>query len=388
MALINLATEFTKTLNALIPHIDTKDSTKVLIITELINKVSSCMKGLENTEEAISHLINLTEINKEECKDVVYLRKDGNLLGIISRDVIKPRIFPVKKLSIECNCLFSIERSFLPFKECIVINTESELRSLDSELKEVVLNAFEHSYRTSDPFVCYISVYTPEGYIYIIDAIRFREIIPQLRLLKCNVMKVICSQFAAKCLIEDFGSVNCYRAFNIPESHYIIDWRIRPLNETMISVICEETAKGVEMLNLGLELEEYCPNETDEVSEFMERFEINESQATLIEKLFKLRAYLARSFKESVQYVLTDSQLAKLISNMPTAVEEIESLFPYMSSVMRLHSGDFLIILKGKSKVFSIENLKNKDFLNSETNQIEEAFNYKEINDSATEDEY
>jgi len=357
---MDLTAEFVKQLNTVLGGLDMGDKDHVELIDRLRGKISSVMEICKDSEELVNQLLSKIEDNNKQCKDIVYVRKDENILAVVSRDVVKPTIGQVDKINIECDCLLNGFGKLEDNKGYVVVDSEENLRRLDGMLSNVVLGVYEHDYRCFEGFVAVIGLYMPDGYVYIIDGIRFREIIPQLRLLRCGVTKILTSQRGVEWLIRDYGALGCYQNFNIPESEVYIDWRIRPLSEVMCCAICTDLMNAVKKCNMSLLTERHEPIHVDEVESFMDLFNIAMSKRALVEDLIKLRTYLAKNNDESPQFVMTDTQLYQVILNMPENVSEFELLLGRMSSILRLHVSDFLIIINQKSKIFSIESLKAK----------------------------
>lgn len=358
---MDLTAEFVKQLNSVLHRLDMRDKDHVELADKLRTRISEVMERCKGSEELVSLFLSKIEDNNTQCKDVVYVRRDGNLVAVVSRDVVKPAVGQVEKLSSECDCIFSRFQRFEDSKGYIMVDTEENLRKLDGMLTNVILGVYDHDYRSFEGFTAVLGLYVPDGYIYIVDAIKFREILPQLRLLRCGVPKVVTSQQGVDRLIRDFGVLGCYQNFNVPESDVFIDWRIRPLNEVMCCAICNDLIDAVEKHNMSLVTERHEPMPVDEVEAFMDTFNLGESKRALVEDLIKLRTYLAKNNDESPQFVMTDTQLYQVILNMPADISEFELLLNRMSSILRLHVSDFLIILNQRSKVFSIENLKSKN---------------------------
>lgn len=358
--LMDLTAEFVKKLNSIVQELDMENEEHASFVEVLRLRISEIISLCKNAEDNVNMLFNKIEDNCKECKDVVYVNKDGNVAAVVSRDVVKPTIGIVNKLENECHCLFDTLANFEETKGYIIINSEQDLRNLDESLNDVVLSVYEHEYRSFDGFTAALGVYLPNGYVYIIDAIKFREIIPQLNLLTCKVKKVVTSQWGIERLIRDFGQLGCYNNFNIQASNIFIDWRIRPFNKVMCCMICNDLVDAVEKLNKKLVMERHEPLPINEVEAFIEAFDIEETKKGLTDDLIKLRSYLAKKNDESPQFIMTDTQLYQIILNMPADVVEMEMLLNRMSSILRLHVGDFLIILRQKSKAFSIDNLKLK----------------------------
>lgn len=358
--LIDLAADFVKTLNLAMPSFDLKKIEQLEELQTLQDRITKIMMKLEKSEENASLLLDQLERSVYECRDVVYIRKDGALKGIISRDTVKPEIRPIQKLETDCNCTNYLDFDFKEIQDYFIVETEKKLRELDDSLKTVILGVFDHDYRTYKPFTCIIAIYIPEGYVYLIDAIKFRFIIPELRLFKCGVKKVFASQYDVDRIIDDFGLIGCYCNFNTSPFEIVVDWRIRPINEVFISVIGDIMAKTAEKVNLKISTEIHIPQQKEPILEFIDNFQLGNVNIETVEDLFKLRDYLARTNNEGAQYVMTDKQLFNLIVNMPSSLEELEALLGRMSPVLRLHAIDFLLIMNRKSKVFSLEELKSK----------------------------
>lgn len=378
--LMGFTSEFVKTLNVAIPNFNLKDFEEVSEIQALQQRLNSIMGKLASSEENASVLLDQIENSSPTCKDVVYVRHDNNLKAIVSRDIIKPKIRALQKLQIDCTCDWQIKKQFQASKGFFIVETEEKLREVDSALNEAVVGVFSHSYRTYTPFCCIIALYSPDGYIYIIDAIKFRTIIPGLRLLKCGVKKVFTSRRAVDAIFTDFGTMGCYRNFDIPASDFYVDWRIRPINEAFEGIICDDLMKAVEKLNMGLPTELHVPTVEDATANFLGEFNLTEVSAEIVKNLLNFRDYLAKLNDEGPQYVISDKQLYNLIVNMPSSLEEFESLFDRMSAVLRLHASDFMIILNRKSKIFSLEQLKSK--------RLENEINEARLNDKRGHDEF
>ena len=361
VSLIDLAADFVKTLNLAIPSFELKNNSELEQLQKLKKRIGEIMMKLEKSEENASLLLDQLENPIHECKDVVYIRKDGNLKAVISRDIIKPVVKPVNKLEIQCNCKVQIETKFKGIQGYFIVETEKNLRELDSTLETVIVGVFDHKYRSYEPYTCIIAVYVPDGFIYIIDAIKFRNLIPDLKLLKCDIKKVFVSQYDVEKITRDFGSIGCYCNYNLPESEIFIDWRIRPITEVFVGVIGDTMAKTAEKLNTGISTDVFFPSQKNSISEFLNNFQIDDMNAKTVEDLFKLREYLAKLNNEGVQYVMTDSQLINLATNLPSSLEEFEVLFERMSPIVRLHVDDFLLIMNRKNKIFSLEQLKSKN---------------------------
>lgn len=263
---------------------------------------------------------------------------------------------------------------FNEFKQYELVKTEQELRNIDQTLSNVCISVFDHDYRSYEGFACIIAVYVTSGVVYIIDAIKFRDIITDLRLLRHSVNKIIHCRKCVERLKKDFGEIQAYQNFDFPETKIYIDWRIRPLPSELIDIICTNLTMMVECLNDNLPAEVHYPSLEDEFLVFTEKYGFP-SNHEIAQNLFKLRQYLAKKNDESPNYIITDSQLCDLIVNNPTEIEEFDTLFQRMSPLLRLHAIDFLLILRRRSKAFSMAELKEIP---------NKAFSFRELEDMST----
>jgi exosome complex exonuclease RRP6 len=359
MSLVDLTAEFVKTLNHLIPTLDSSNSNTQEQIEFIKQRITKIREKVSGSELNVDILLTKLCINEIQPVDIIYVRKDTSLRAIVSTNITKPKINEVTRSSEKCYCIFSDFQYFQPLKGYILIESEKQLREIDAGLTQVCLEIFDHDYRSYNGFSCYAAVYTADGLLYIIDLIRFRELVPTLNLLKCNVLKMIHCRKCVERLYKDFGEIGCYRNFDVSEKNLYVDWRIRPINEGFISIISESVNEIVEKVNERMSSEKYEVEMKNELLDFINEHNLPED-CPLLPELLKLRTYLAKNNDESVNYVMTDSQLICLLENNPTTVAELDSLFPRMSCVMRLHAGDFLLILQKRAKVFSLEKLKKK----------------------------
>lgn len=359
MSLIDLTAEFVKQLNLFIRSINMNDEQLMHRVADLRKRIASVIERTANAEaRAVVQLGKLINTNPT-ADGVVYVRKDGLLKAVISMSVAKPVVGRTEQVETGCSCTSPGFGLFGAPKGYVYVESEAALFEADQTFSEVCIQVLDHDYRSFDGFSCYLAVRTPDGLLYVIDAIKYREAIPRLNLLRCGVLKLVHCRRCVKRLVSDFGDIGCYRNYDVPEKDVYVDWRIRPISDVMTEVISEDIAEMVEKLNLGITTEKFVAEHEDELKCFVERFGLP-SKCPFLSELLKLRAYLAKTFDEGVQYVMTDAQLLTVLEHTPTTVEAFSHVLPRMSSVARLHAGDFLIVLNKRAKVFSIERLKMK----------------------------
>lgn len=191
MDLLALSAEFVKKLNAFLRTVDSNDKNILVEINNLIKRITTLQYRLSGADADIMTMISKAECQNKPKLDIYYVRKDGALKMVISKNIPKPVVDSVEKNNFECNCKFNEFLFFNELQGYILIESESSLREVDSNLYQICLQVFDHNYRSFEGFTCSIAFYTPDGRLYIIDALKFRSIIPQLRLLGCGVQKMI-----------------------------------------------------------------------------------------------------------------------------------------------------------------------------------------------------
>lgn len=366
--LMELTAEFVKTLNKTIPSIKPNDKSKIQDLELIKERIETQIISLESAEKNIvDNIKKIENYDKNRSDEPIYIRANGEINAIITFNETKPIITAVEKIEEAESSLFSLQCTFQKFENYFLIENELQLRDLDKTLLDACVAVFDHDYRSYEGFTCFIAVYIPDGNIYIIDCIKFREIIPKLKLLRKNVNKIIHCQKCVERLIKDFGCIQSYQNFNLPETDLYVDWRIRPLNNDLISIICNMARSTVENLNNNIPLEHHEPIHYNELETFSLKFNLP-SDLDILNDLLKLRQYLARINDESLEHIMTDNQLYMMIINNPVNVEEFECLFSRMSSTLRLHATDFILILRRRNK-FSIDDLKSDSFKGSATFQ-------------------
>lgn len=357
MGLVDLAAEFVRQLNLFIRSADTSSTQTQRQIEDIKRRIAAIVEKTADAEAKAAMQLGKLICTAAPASNIVYVRRDGLLKAIVSMSIPKPAICPVDKIRLECDCQHHDFPQFKTTKEYVYIGTEEALFAADQTFSGVCIQVFDHDYRSFYGFSCYLAVYTVDGLLYIIDAIKYREVIPRLNLLRCGVQKLIHCRRCARRLMCDFGDIGCYRNYDAPEKDVYIDWRIRPMNEIMAEVISDSMMEVVEKSNHGVTTEKYAMEDENELEEFTSKFGLP-SGCPFLSEMLSLRAYLAKAFDEGVQYVMTDTQLLSILEHTPTTVTEFSDALPRMSSVMRLHAGDFLIVLRKRAKAFSLERLK------------------------------
>lgn len=360
MNLIDSAAEFVKKLNSLLKNLYNNDKETISKLKLLISRIINIRDKLTCAESKLVSMILKYENVQEKEDEIYYLKHNGVIKAILSKNIINIKPSAITKNKFECICELTEHVIFNSIKELIIVDSESLLHKIDVTFKNVIIEVFDHDYRSFNGFACWISVLTVDGMLYIIDCLKYREIIPKLRLLKCGVNKIIHCRNCVDRLNKDFGSIGCYKNLkNYNESEIYIDWRIRPINRVFIDMINESMENTIKECNKMYCLEKYESGYRNMFNEFIENYKLD-SDCPFLYELLDLRIYVAQMYDESVEYVMTDDQLYKIIKEKPTTVEEFDNMFDRMSSAARLHAGDFLLVLKRKLNGFSIDKLKEK----------------------------
>ncbi len=358
MKLIDLSAEFVKNLNTILKGVDLNNPNVIEEVRLLVRRIITIRDKLSDSESKLVSLIQKVE-NRFEKKenDVYYINQNGILKGILSRNIhnIKPK--PVKKQNINCNCVSFTSEVYENIKKYVIIDSESLLYEVDSKLTQVILAVFDHDYRSFEGFVCWITILTPEGIMYIIDGLAFRDFIPRLKLLTCDVKKIIYCRECVERLYQDFGSIGCYKNFNITKNDIYVDWRIRPINDVFIGIMKEYMKNSLSLINNGFHTEKYLPENKNITDEFIKKYNLKKDAPFLLE-LINLRTYIAQTYDESIKFVMSDDQLFKIFTAKPSTIREFDALFDRMSSPTRLHAGDFLLIFRRKKNTYDIEEFK------------------------------
>lgn len=359
--MMNSISKFVKKFKEEISSLDLKNEKDFLKIEYLRKALSQWIKPFEKAEDNISILFSkINSASSERNDESVYIRFNNEIIAVVSEKIIKTEIKQIDKNVTECFCdSFEIPH-FMKIKNTSFISTEEELLEIDKKLDYACISVYDHDYRSYEGFSCYIAILTPYGDLFILDAIKFRAIIPNLRLLTCSVKKILHSQRCAKRLMIDFGTIGCFCNFDVPERGIYIDWRIRPMTDYLMSHITNDINECIEKINMKIASNKFEPELVADFCEFITKFDIR-TNLVIVEDLFRLRRYLAKKNDESVRYVMTDNQLCSLIANFPTTVDEFEALLPKISSILRLHVVDFILILKKGFRNFSLEGLKMKN---------------------------
>lgn len=359
MSLIDKTANFVKLLNSMVKMINVDDKRTMEQVEHMKLRLQHIIDQTASSEMvALASLEKLSRADAQ-CEEPIYIRWQGEIRAIITLNMIKPEILPIKKNMDECICAPCQAPYFNEVNSIVHIETETDLFTVDNGIQYACIEVFDHTYRTYHGFICVIAVATPEGVLYIIDAIKFREALPRLRLFKCGVAKFFHCNECIRRLMLDIGHIGCALCFGDISTDVFIDWRIRPINPILTQYIFNSICKVIEKLNGGFSYERFIPAHSTEVQVITDEYGIDPHNPALT-KLLKLREHLAARYNEGREYVISNPLLVRMIEAAPSTLEELEQLAPKMSNVLRTHAGDVLIALNKKSQHFSVDRLKIK----------------------------
>ena len=329
---------------------------------ELIVKINELKIHFKDAETKILQLKKYhNQIIKNGMKTFCIFQHNV-LKAVISENVEKLLINAVFKLTKKCDCKLQLQSYyFAPYKNTVIIQHKKELFDLDNDLKYCIIEIFDHRYRTYQPFICWITIYVPAGTLYIIDSLKFRQVLPKLNLLKCNIKKIIHCEECVKLLYEEFGEIGCYVNFNYIPKNIFIDHRIRPIPKVVIGFMKNSMQQILQKIMTNIVYSRYkytCKVLTmeEKTTEFKIKNKIKED-IPYLNNLLQFRDFLARKYDESIQFILPDYQLLILIQFNPTSVNDFTNCLKKISPILRIHATDILLILR-KKKDFSVSNLK------------------------------
>ncbi|ORD96754.1 hypothetical protein HERIO_1322 [Hepatospora eriocheir] len=347
---------------------------------ELITEINILTEKLKDSETNVRNLFELIEQENKTPDDAIYITENNQLRYIIPYNIIKPHIPEINKLESNCNCQKEHSFRFENLSDCVVIKDENMLIEIDSQLETVFIEIFGHYYRTYNPFICWMTLLDIKGKLYIVDVLKFRMILPKLRLLNCGVDKIIHCRECVRYLERDFGKIGCY--INLPREIKcdvsLFDYRIRPLNDIFINLMKSSVNDNVFELNSNISFEKYQGLEEksidDMIDDFNDKLDINYKIDNL-DKVLQFREFLAKESNESQEFVMTDMQVLTFIESKPKTVKDFSVLFPRISHVLRLHATDLILIGSRKSTGFSMKNLKsNENLLKNQNDFFEKSF--------------
>lgn len=364
MTLVKHVHEFVKDLMFVIAELNKKDGEDVeRIVQHLISRISEAKRLFKDAEERFAQIVKENERLVKNDDGTMFVYQNNILKAIVSNKIEKPVVQSCFMLAENCNCQFTDTPNFKPTETPIVIKNESELVAMDNYMGSVILEAFEHYYRTYTPFICWLGVYKENGQVFLIDCLKFKQYLPRLNLFKCGVSKIIHCDDCAKLIHDEFGDIGCYRNLPYYPKNIFVDWRIRPVTDPFISLMNESLSITGEKINSQAPLGRYV-HPYEEISDDVRMMEFklkNEIRHVIpfLDKILAFRDFLAKKFDESPNFIMNDDQILTLLERNPLSVDDFSKCLTRMSPILRIHATDILIILRKKHD-FSLARLKEQ----------------------------
>lgn len=352
MNLMDLSAKFVKEVNMFVlRNREANPVTERLV--ERIKSVQTLAKDAEDRVRVVMEKLQIADVRKDKP---FYITKGGTPICVVGKDIPKPRIEEIKMEKTGCEHCVSFRR-FEPLAKVTYVETSKQLMLIDKNIEQAAIEVFSHTYRSYNGFICFITLYDMNGSVYVVDAIKFRNHIPSLRLLNCGVPKIVHCRECVRMILLDFKQLSCFRNYDMSPINVFVDWRIRPVDDFLLHILQEGAIKTVEQMNTGKAMEVFSPDQDEELIEInniTSRYGVSADNG-MLRNLLKLRRFLAKSNDESTFYVMSDDQLIRLFSLRPKIERELSSMFKRLSPLARQHLCDFLLVLNGDRKEFSLQ---------------------------------
>jgi len=411
---MDLSAEFVGILNKNLPQLADRAPEMEEQVSSLKTRIKEVMEKLSRAEFNVNKMMSSKasadanpggEHPVNKANDIILIKQNNEIVGVASKSISKPSQSnylsslitaasstdgsslnttansthgSANDMGIDsseaanCSCPeFIFVASINLNKNFKILENENEILELDGLISEVFIETFPYTYRSYRGIVCWISIILPSGEVYLLDAIKFKHIIPRLRLLRCGVRKIVHCRKCVDFLESNFGRMGCYQNYDIPTHDTIsVDWRIRPLNSVLVRLMRKDLERMAEKAGTEISLErcstgkdenEYnnedehgndgsavnCKNSKvdDEYEEFLEMYGILE-EIPFLKEVFQLRDFLASKYDESPAYVMTDRQVIFLASASPKTLKEFNECLGMVSTVVMQHAMDFLMFFR------------------------------------------
>lgn len=371
--ILNLATDLVKTTNNQITNIYNEYKTDKSKHQKLLDKIKE-LKSQFN-ENKISARIDLLICKlKNETKTnykIIEVVKDNELVALITDNMIKPNSEYRKSIGtkVDCKHTLNYDLDFGENIDYIEIKDINELNNIQNE--PALIKLYKHTYRSYLGFTCYILIITKKCN-YLIDTLKVRNITHDF--FGCETVKFFHCENCITFFEREFCDLSCVSIYNAEtENKIYCDWRIRPLHNIMKTFI----QKDIKFMKKDFEKHKlYCLNKLQDIlikekytndfvifnedieiyaENLINHFNVAKENKIMIMECLKLRDFIAKSNDESINYVMTDAQLIKLIFTKPQDRDEFIECFGRMSALVREHIHDFIAIIKSHGSEDKVE---------------------------------
>ncbi|WUR02311.1 exosome complex exonuclease RRP6 [Vairimorpha necatrix] len=247
--LAHTAQKFINNLNKLIKKSnDTKIDKEYF--RDLLSKIREIKSIYKFDESLIYKEINTNEKNIDKQNVSMFVYND-EIVSIFSKTgkILQNKF--IKDENLKCDHIFNFTINF-KIDNIKMVDDSVSFNNMLSSLDFYLIDVFDHSYRSYNPYVCYISILSNSGFLYIVDVLKCRSLIIDSGLLTCKFQKIFPNIKIFKKLKIDFKNVTCYKigdyfynedfllfsTYKISPYTYI-DWRIDNLQIYLKSYICD-----------------------------------------------------------------------------------------------------------------------------------------------------
>ena len=329
----------------------------IIKIEEKLNKIENIKK---NDEEH-------TKKEKESENNTILVKKENKVLFVLGNRIekIDIKLENIKKvkssyseIKTQLNDAFvdKLKKGVLNIAE-IEIDTFSDfIKCLNNE-DLIIVDSKSHSYRYYNETATIIVFYVANSIFYL-DCFKNLEILNSISDYLHN-KKILMTFDSSKSLKFFFQHYYEISSNYLKKSVIYVDWRIRPINETLTNIIrCDiEIILSALIDNRELKMKEVVECEPVDILQLFQATKLSKTNFELFCKMLKLRDYLAKEFNESPDFIITIPKISALINFEPKDEDDIKKCLNLMSPVVRSNIKDFLNLFTLRDK-FSIKRLK------------------------------
>lgn len=295
-------------------------------------------KRVLHTEQSLLERIDaLYRLPSRVSTNTTVLYANETRIGILGKCIVKPSVFSITVDELECNNKLNNKQLNKEYEK-----VTNKMADYTHHLRNVVwiedtpgLQAFEavysashtrwfihayvHAYRTYTPFTCTLLLQT-ESTSFFVCMLKRKQLVTHLLNFVNRQQKRVCiTTRTCEQLWREYGMKIDGLTVHGREK-YVVDYRIDNLETEWYRLVSDDT--------------DYSNDYSSDSNNLMNSF-------------IKLRDFIAQTNNESVNYILTNNQLNKLMECRPKSKEEINGMMR-CSALFRAHMEDFLFLLRNE----------------------------------------
>ena len=301
----------------------------IIKIEEKLNKIENIKK---NDEEH-------TKKEKESENNTILVKKENKVLFVLGNRIekIDIKLENIKKvkssyseIKTQLNDAFvdKLKKGVLNIAE-IEIDTFSDfIKCLNNE-DLIIVDSKSHSYRYYNETATIIVFYVANSIFYL-DCFKNLEILNSISDYLHN-KKILMTFDSSKSLKFFFQHYYEISSNYLKKSVIYVDWRIRPINETLTNIIrCDiEIILSALIDNRELKMKEVVECEPVDILQLFQATKLSKTNFELFCKMLKLRDYLAKEFNESPDFIITIPKISALINFEPKDEDDIKKCLTF-----------------------------------------------------------